>query len=350
MNYIQPSYYPVTQISYPSQYSPQRIVYTSPPSQYPNILISNPTEVDQSNFENNDLEQKYYACISKTQEILAKSGVHLKNIEFPSSENIDKLYEKAIARSQISLNKYKSKLSEYPISKNTFERKDLKKTAPEANILSQKASFIQTTATEKLKIEEPKTKIEPPKNLFPDTKSKTNPNPKTEPQKFVPNETPKKIEETKVIRAQNSSTNSLIFKTITILDDLKNFFYEGEVRNSKKHGFGVLRDLKAKEVYRGEWKDSVFWGKGKLTNLDFESYEGPIDFTDFRNCTKKWLFYEGDFKNNDLEGQGSLVFLNGEKYSGYFKDGMIDGDGCFYRSDGELEPAVWEKGVMAKDF
>lgn len=348
MNFLPPSYYPLTQITCPSQYSPQKIVYTSPSPHYQNISISYQTEPDQSDFENNDLEQKYLDCISKTQDILAKSGVHFKNIEFTSSENLDKLYEKAIARSQISLNKYKGKLNENSNLKNVFERKDLKKSVPEANGHSQKASLLQTSITEKSKIEESKKKIDQQKFFFADPKTRFNPTSKAEPQIEIS----KKIDKSKAMEPQTILNNdcSLIDKTIGIIDDFKNFFYEGEVRNSKKNGFGMLRDLKSREVYRGEWKDGLFWGKGKLGNLDFESYEGRIDFNDFRNCSKKWVFYEGDFKNNNFEGQGSLVFMNGEKFSGYFKEGMVDGDGCFYRSDGELEPAVWEKGVMAKDL
>lgn len=35
--------------------------------------------------------------------------------------------------------------------------------------------------------------------------------------------------------------------------------------------------------------------------------------------------YEGSFKKNKFEGQGILSFKNGDKYQGYFKDGLYHG-------------------------
>ena len=55
--------------------------------------------------------------------------------------------------------------------------------------------------------------------------------------------------------------------------------------------------------YEGEWKNSLFHGKGIRT---------------FRGGEK----YEGEWKEGKRTGQGTLTWANGNKYEGRFKEGI----------------------------
>jgi hypothetical protein len=52
------------------------------------------------------------------------------------------------------------------------------------------------------------------------------------------------------------------------------------------------------------------------------------------------LFYiEGHFEDEQLQGEGTLIFPNGSKFEGQFKDGLRDGPGIMYSvlPDGSLD-------------
>ena len=44
--------------------------------------------------------------------------------------------------------------------------------------------------------------------------------------------------------------------------------------------------------------------------------------------------YEGEFKNNLIEGKGIFYCHNGDKYEGDFKNGIREGKGIFYYNSG----------------
>ena len=45
--------------------------------------------------------------------------------------------------------------------------------------------------------------------------------------------------------------------------------------------------------------------------------------------------YEGQFKNDMKEGQGTITFPSGKKYVGLFKSNKQHGDGEFFDENGE---------------
>ena len=44
----------------------------------------------------------------------------------------------------------------------------------------------------------------------------------------------------------------------------------------------------------------------------------------------KYSSYEGDFRNNDIEGFGTYIWGDGRKYVGLWKDNKMDGKGEFH--------------------
>lgn len=53
--------------------------------------------------------------------------------------------------------------------------------------------------------------------------------------------------------------------------------------------------------------------------------EGDFDFTDFDNLGEYWVKYEGEFKDDNKEGQGILNLTNGDQFHGMFSNDLISG-------------------------
>jgi hypothetical protein len=77
-------------------------------------------------------------------------------------------------------------------------------------------------------------------------------------------------------------------------------------------------------MYEGEIKNNKINGKGKIIYEDGE-------------------IYEGEWKNNNAEGRGILKFVNGDIYDGEFKDDVEDGIGMYtYHMKKEIQE--WRNG------
>ena len=91
--------------------------------------------------------------------------------------------------------------------------------------------------------------------------------------------------------------------------------------------------------YDGEWKNDTYDGQGTFYFADGRKYvgefkngayngQGTFYFTDGRK-------YVGEFKNNAYEGQGIFYGANGKKeYEGEYKNNKKDGQGTYYFANG----------------
>ncbi|KAG1714534.1 Alsin [Nymphon striatum] len=93
----------------------------------------------------------------------------------------------------------------------------------------------------------------------------------------------------------------------------KDATYTGMWLCGKLHGEGEL-EWPNRKKYVGKFKQNLQHGHGILTI--------PSDMGD--SC---FTVYEGEWKNGQLNGLGTVKYPNGDIYEGYFKDGMRDGHG-----------------------
>ena len=114
--------------------------------------------------------------------------------------------------------------------------------------------------------------------------------------------------------------------------------YVGEFQNGLRDGKGTFYYYENNEYgrkkYEGDWKNDKIEGKGKMIWKDGEVYEG-----EWSNNLKEgkgietWMDgqkYEGNFKNSKYEGKGVLYYANGDRYEGDFKNNKRHGSGIMY--------------------
>jgi len=139
-----------------------------------------------------------------------------------------------------------------------------------------------------------------------------------------------------------------------------------------REGFGIMNFANG-NAYEGEWKDDIFHGQGKFQHVqDNYVYTGNIErgqkhglgsikFDDGTQYTGHWykdkyadkgmliqgdIKYDGFFKNNLYEGNGTLFFKGQEIYTGYFVGGVYDGMGVLKLQNGDKLSGTFREGFI----
>lgn len=125
--------------------------------------------------------------------------------------------------------------------------------------------------------------------------------------------------------------------------------FSGHVKDYLAEGFGVL-ETKAGVTYKGQWHENKANGKGRLADLNRDSYyEGQ--FTDGArdgHGVKRWQNgdeYTGHWKEGKMDGAGAMSFANGEYYKGDWKDGYREGKGVFQWVNGNVYEGEFKKNM-----
>ena len=118
--------------------------------------------------------------------------------------------------------------------------------------------------------------------------------------------------------------------------------YTGKVVNGLREGYGVFKSNK-NILYEGEWKNGLKQGKGKIIQGNME-LEGTWDKGILSGkCRIKWKtgnIFEGELKNNGMNGNGYMIWYNKkEKYIGQWKNNLQNGYGIhiYYSDDNNNE-------------
>ena len=101
-------------------------------------------------------------------------------------------------------------------------------------------------------------------------------------------------------------------------------------------------------AYEGQWQEDEFNGRGKVYNDRPQQFTQPFNFHDFAALGEKWVFYEGDFKNDSKDGYGKIQLTNGEVFEGRFIDDAIEGEGAYYPMNGQPIFGLWKDNLLMK--
>ena len=124
--------------------------------------------------------------------------------------------------------------------------------------------------------------------------------------------------------------------------------FEGRFQNGFLNGKGIfMNDQKCK--YVGDFLNTKRWGKGDLTTPNIH-YEGDFYNNQMHGNGRIIFFrdgieYMGTFKNDQLTGYGKFKWKNGDKYEGPVLNGKIHGYGKYKFSDGRVIMARFREGI-----
>ena len=154
-------------------------------------------------------------------------------------------------------------------------------------------------------------------------------------------------------------------------DKLNLAVYEGDMLNGMRHGFGRLTT--PKYVRLGTWRDDQFTGWGRESRRNGDILEGKFidgrvtgkgilknakgnlyvgDFVESRRhgygeLDTNRIHYKGGFLGDRLNGRGIIHFkVEGHDYDGDFKDNEINGNGVFRWTNGDVYDGQMTRGKM----
>lgn len=117
--------------------------------------------------------------------------------------------------------------------------------------------------------------------------------------------------------------------------------YEGEFRNGKYHGSGILKRSNGSS-YDGTWKDGVKHGQGVYSFANGNRYQGEFREGKFHGTGAFWYaqggLHVGSFQHGIPNGKGIAKYLNNKDltYIGQWKDGKEHGFGTMVKETQDL--------------
>eukprot|EP01017_Pseudomicrothorax_dubius_P051421 TRINITY_DN9898_c0_g2_i1.p1 TRINITY_DN9898_c0_g2~~TRINITY_DN9898_c0_g2_i1.p1 ORF type:complete len:561 (+),score=58.14 TRINITY_DN9898_c0_g2_i1:48-1730(+) len=127
--------------------------------------------------------------------------------------------------------------------------------------------------------------------------------------------------------------------------------YEGEFNMGKRHGFGIMTSKDGRKIYEGEWKNDHYNGYGVIQNLYYsEEEDQSIDIKDLNTLGRKWIRYEGEFLDSEINGMGSLFLGDGSKLVGCFQKGLLNGQATFTGADGSIVIGEWVRNKLKLEY
>ena len=123
--------------------------------------------------------------------------------------------------------------------------------------------------------------------------------------------------------------------------------FEGRYENGSLNGKGIfLNEKKCK--YIGDFKNTRRWGKGELTT-DRIHYKGDFVNNQMHGngriiFLRDGIEYEGSFVKDNIEGVGKFKWKNGDVYVGQVKFGKMHGNGIYKFKNGKEYKGVFNMG------
>jgi len=131
--------------------------------------------------------------------------------------------------------------------------------------------------------------------------------------------------------------------------DLVDLRHEKVVVFKAKSSKGLVQ-LPDGAVYKGEYKNGLFDGEGQLVWSNGNRYVGEfrqgLKHGKGRDMLASGTVYDGDFVNGFWEGQGTLETGTGGTYVGEFKQGMLSGKGKYVSFDGKVYDGDFKNNRM----
>ncbi|CAK86957.1 unnamed protein product (macronuclear) [Paramecium tetraurelia] len=132
--------------------------------------------------------------------------------------------------------------------------------------------------------------------------------------------------------------------------------YKGDFKNNVKCGEGRLIDLLTGNVYQGEFQNDQLQGQTTIEYKNGDKYFGQVITVDGqikRNGQGIYLWvdsrkYEGQYENDLEHGDGVFMWPDQWMYKGQWQCGMQHGKGIQYNPQGKEREGIWSNGQFNK--
>ena len=134
------------------------------------------------------------------------------------------------------------------------------------------------------------------------------------------------------------------------------FVYKGPLLNKLKHGDNGKIVYDDGSTHDGGWKDDKYHGPGISTFVGSTGHRLPTGLGELGDdmTTSPPVKYNGGWNNGKVHGGGLLEFRDGDRYFGYWADGVpyngnipgqkLKGICLYQRADGTSFRVIWGKG------
>ncbi|MCH5311551.1 MAG: hypothetical protein J1E57_06310 [Prevotella sp.] len=134
--------------------------------------------------------------------------------------------------------------------------------------------------------------------------------------------------------------------------------YVGEYRNGKPHGQGIIYysidDSNKRKYYEGDWVNGVREGNGTLVWNSGEKYTGAWKYVRNGYGTNYYAngeIYEGNWLNDKRHGNGKITFAKDDSsdrkyYDGDWLEGVRQGTGTMVWNNGKKYVGSWKHNLL----
>lgn len=120
--------------------------------------------------------------------------------------------------------------------------------------------------------------------------------------------------------------------------------YMGELNNGAMHGQGVLL-YNSGVRYEGSFVNGKRHGPGKLYYPIFGTDDTEGGKGNGQPKIEGYTILSGTFRDDQLVGDGTIEYPDGEKYVGQIHEGRMHGIGTYYYKNGDRHVGHWLNGV-----
>ena len=126
--------------------------------------------------------------------------------------------------------------------------------------------------------------------------------------------------------------------------------YRGELKEGEMHGKGQLEGPDGFLLYRGDFANCLFEGKGEVFFRDPQPLpDSPAPWEDISLLAPFRTSYEGRFQGNVAQGTGLLKFGKKSQFFGEFYADLPDGFGVWTQGE-ERVVGIWRRGLFTTRF
>lgn len=126
--------------------------------------------------------------------------------------------------------------------------------------------------------------------------------------------------------------------------------YVGQMGAGAMEGRGQILDLMDNVLYDGWFKDNEFEGIGTLVSLEGAALPLPaepyLDLSALKSCISG---YSGQFSHSLFNGLGTIKYAEGSEFSGQFKHGKAEGMGLWTSASHKVQ-GFWSANQLVRTF